>query len=791
MNRDNPEETRKGVLATEVASTPSPFAGVATDQVLGQLEFTAALDIVAGHAVSPLGASSVRSRKPSCAAAEIRCELNVVVELLRLLDAGDPFRPEVVPDVNHVVDALRVSGNVLEPEELNAVRSAIEGMASVKRGLERIADDAPGVAALTEETPPIDIAKRIGRALEPDGAVKDDASPELAKARRRVRETRSRLVALLQNQLKQYGRDAGGGDVTLKGGRYVIPVRRDDRERVRGIVHGESSSGATLFVEPPEAVELGNELNAWEAEEARAVLAVLRGLTELVRPHNESLESGLTMCRRVDDAYARARYAEDVDGHAPTMSEAPCELSIAQGVHPLLLAESEDPVPFDMVLGPDQHTLLVSGPNAGGKTVMLKAVGLLSALAQSGVIPPVGKGTALPVFRQLFVDIGDHQSIAASLSTFSAHVAALKHILLNADARSLVLLDEIGGGTDPMEGAALAGATLLSLNDRRSATVATTHLSELKDLAARTSGVVNGSLQFDTEALTPTYRFIRDQPGRSYGIAIARRLGLPRDVLETAEELQPERARTLDAVLAEAERKEDQVSRRVEEVELETARVEKLQRENEALAATLEQRQKAIDEREREVERQGREQAREFLLQARRRVEDALGIARAAVTEATAKEARRLVEEGVREEGDALKKLEKAGWRVAGSGERGTVNGERQRGKGETGRGKGPQVDDNVVSTALPPYRPTAVPTASTELDLRGLTGDEAEDALLLAMDAAIADDLPWLRVIHGKGTGVLRSRVAEVLKRDGRVASFKLAPPEQGGTGVTTVEFK
>ena len=276
---------------------------------------------------------------------------------------------------------------------------------------------------------------------------------------------------------------------------------------------------------------------------------------------------------------------------------------------------------------------------------------------------------------EVFVDIGDHQSIAASLSTFSAHVAALKHILLNADEKSLVLLDEIGGGTDPMEGAALAGATLLSLNDRRSTTVATTHLSELKDLAARTSGVANGSLQFDTEALTPTYRFIKDQPGRSYGIAIARRLGLPQGVLDTAEQLQPERARTLDAVLAEVERKEDDVSRRAAEAELETARVEKLQRDNAALAQTLEERRRAIDERERDVERQGRDQARKFLLQARRRVEDALGIARAAVTEATAKEARRLVEQGVKEEGEALKKLEKAGWRVAGS--QGTGNGDQ------------------------------------------------------------------------------------------------------------------
>ncbi len=809
MTDRGPAEERPGVLATEVVSTPSAFSGSATAAVLAELEFTAALETVARLAVSDLGSASVRRRVPLRDLEWIEAELATAAELQRLLDSGDSFRPQAVQDVASVVEKLAIEGTVLEPAELNAVGSAIEGMHAVRGSLLRIAPDAPCVAALAEDVAPAELAAAIARSLDPDGRVKDEASPELARARRRVRETRSRLVAFLERQLRQYGSESSGAEVTVKGGRYVIPVRRDYRNRVRGIVHEESSSGATLFVEPPEAVELGNELNSWMAQESRAELAVLRELTGRLRPHCRELASGLLMCQRVDDAYARARYAVEMDATIPTMVEPPAELIVFRGVHPLLRAESSQPVPFDLQLGCNERTMLVSGPNAGGKTVLLKAMGLLSAFAQSGIIPPVGPGTVLPVFHQFFVDIGDHQSIAASLSTFSAHVAEIKRVLVAADSRCLVLLDEIGGGTDPVEGAALAGATLLSLNDRGSTTIATTHLSDLKDLAARTPGIVNGSLQFDMETLAPTYRFIRDQPGRSFGLAIARRLELPLEVLERAEALLPEQARSLDAILADLERKEAELSRQAEQLAAEAARLERLLRDNAAVSESLEGREQRLREQELQLEREGREQARQFLLQARRRVEEALGLARTAVTETEAKQARRLVEAGVTEEGEALKQLEqlvKQGWRVrarGGQGERGergeqAVESTGIRADHQT-RGKvhnlPPSTSGSVSASPLPDrsrmtlHQPE-VPAAASEIDIRGMTGDEAEAALTLALDDAVADDLPWLRIIHGKGTGVLRARVGEVLQRDGRVRRFALAPAEQGGSGVTLVEF-
>src|SRR3989441_11526705 len=332
----------------------------------------------------------------------------------------------------------------------------------------------------------------------------------------------------------------------------------------------------------------------------------------------------------------RARYAVEVNGF---VAEVGGQLKIKSGRHPLLSFAA----PFDLELAPDEFTILVSGPNTGGKTVLIKAVGLLSPLAQSGIIPPIGPHSSLPVFTEVFADIGDRQSIAASLSTFSAHVAALRAILDGAGAGSLVLLDEIGSGTDPAEGGALAAATLKALTRRKAITLATTHLGALQQLAAETVGIVNASLQFDAETLTPTYRLLKGVPGRSYGLAIARRLGVSPDVLAEAERAVPDAERTLDRLLASVEARGRDIDARSAALDTRAAQLE-LERQNlanlEALEAELHAREKALD-------KDARDRARAYLLEARKTVEAALAQARAAVTEATAKEARRIVEEAI------------------------------------------------------------------------------------------------------------------------------------------------
>src|SRR5216117_1637313 len=425
------------------------------------------------------------------------------------------------------------------------------------------------------------------------------------------------------------------------------------------------------------------------------------------------------MCLAFDDLCARARYAVEVNGFAPTIGTGPLE--IRAGRHPLLLGASESAVvPFDLVLAPDEFTVLVSGPNTGGKTVLIKAVGLLALMAQSGIIPPIGPRSTLPVFTGVFADIGDRQSIAASLSTFSAHVAALRDILETdgAGEGSLVLLDEIGSGTDPAEGGALATAVLQTLTRRRAVTLATTHLGALKQLAAETVGIVNASLQVDADTLRPTYRLLKGVPGRSYGLAIARRLGIAPDVLEIAERVVPRAERALDALLATVEARARELDAKEQEL---AAREEGARRDTEQLdsrGAELAARERDVKDRAQSLEREAREQARAYLLEARKKVEAALGRARAAVDEATAKEARRLVERAIEETDEG------AGSREQGAGWMSLEELKRAR----------------KPSTNLhrpPPSSTVPAPEveAATEISLIGLRVAEAEPLLVKAVD--------------------------------------------------------
>jgi DNA mismatch repair protein MutS2 len=638
-----------------------------------------------------------------------------------------------------------------------------------------------------------------------------------------VQHARQRLLRRLEALLRVLDATVAPADasVTVRGGRYVIPVRRDSRSRPAGIVHDESGSAGTLFVEPTEAIELGNALREAEVEEERETLRVLRELTGMLRPELAVLRGAVEMCVALDDLVARARYAVASEGEVPEVVAAPAAQRIVNGRHPLLLAGQEPVVPFDRERGQTERTLLISGPNTGGKTVLLKAVGLASALAQSGVVPPVGAGTRLLAFGGYFADIGDRQSISASLSTFSAHVAMLRRVLVEADDGALVLLDEVGSGTDPAEGAALAAAILASLTARGTLTLATTHLGALKDLASHTPGVVNASLQFDAATLRPTYRFVKGVPGRSYGLAIARRLGIGADILSDAEARVPDAERNLDTLLAAVEEQSRELRETQGRLDQRESQLESLEtrlaRQQESQSA----REDALKRLEKDADRAGRKQAKQYLMDARRLVEEALGTARAAGDEAAAREARRMVEEGIREQAGLLDEAEEQGTAPLPGGTAVEPGMRVRLPSGGTGevmevRGDGTAVVAVGVMkivleagqlTPLPPLEragrrkprgdapvssplPGSADAASLEVDLRGLTGDEAEQATIAAVDAAVLAEQPFLRIIHGMGTGVVRDRVRRVVSGDRRVARFGFAPRNQGGTGVTIVEF-
>ncbi|MGA0920749.1 MAG: endonuclease MutS2, partial [Gemmatimonadaceae bacterium] len=514
-----------------------------------------------------------------------------------------------------------------------------------------------------------------------------------------------------------------------------------------------------------------------------------------------------------DALYGRARYAVATGCADATLVAARDGFHVREGRHPLLLAQGIAVVPFELAMGPEERTLLVSGPNTGGKTVLLKALALCALMMQCGIPAPVGPESVLPAFDDVFADIGDEQSLAASLSTFSAHLKHLTQIVHSASPDALVLIDELGSGTDPLEGAALGGAILEALTTRGVTTIATTHLGALKELAGEVPGVVNASLQFDAERLAPTYRLIKGIPGRSYGLAIARRLQMPEAVLARAEARVPTMERDLAALLTDLESRSARLAAQEEEVRVQSL---DLQRR----AARIAERERAVQGREREVERESRREARRHLLDARKAVEQTIASLRAAgaaAIDGVAVEARRTLEGRAAAEQSALEALD-AEERVAqqaAARERAAAEGEEVAdargvtlaigdavavetlgGKARYGGSNGVALRRRRSATHLRSERVEIAALdlpeveAKPEVDVRGVRVHEVDDLVLQAVDGAIRADLAQGRSIHGKGTGALRERGAQVLKGDRRVKQFRLGAWNEGGAGVTIAEF-
>jgi DNA mismatch repair protein MutS2 len=523
-----------------------------------------------------------------------------------------------------------------------------------------------------------------------------------------------------------------------------------------------------------------------------------------------SLEALITL----DSLVARARYAIEFHCAPADLTDSTEGFTVVQGRHPLLVAQGIDVVPFDLEMLPSERTLLISGPNTGGKTVLLKALGLFSALVQSGIPAPVASGSRIAIFDNIYADVGDEQSILASLSTFSAHLKNLVEVLSSATDHSLVLIDELGSGTDPIEGAALGGAILEALTARGTLSVATTHLGALKELATQVDGVVNASLQFDPVALAPTYRLTKGVPGRSYGISIARRLNLPGDVLKRAEERIPSDERRVTALLGELEAREKALAAS----ERATGEIAEDAKER---ARRVAERETNVAQREREAEKASRQEARQYLLEARAEVERTIRELKAAseLGEEAAREARKRVEGLAFEQG---RELERIG-RTAESEPAPQIDAEVNVGDfvivdtlgGKVGRvvemrdGEA-VVAVGVIKLALPKssLRVTTGERANpeiavairgdlpdvqvpSEIDLRGMRVGEVEGIVMHAVDAAVRADLKVLRIIHGKGTGALRERVTDMLRKESRVGNFRLGAWNEGGAGVTIVELK
>ncbi len=809
---------------------------------LGILELQRLLAHVASRAASIPGANAVNALHPITDKQIVEREHARVHAMRAIIQSDNGWNAEPLPDIGVSLSRLGIEGLSWDATELLQAAALLRASRRSRSALTQPGKIAIAAAFLRDITDAlVDLSRiedAITDAIADDATVRDSASPTLRSVRRQLKAAEGELVRLLEREMRKLEPHHQVSDlsVTMRNGRWVIPVRKEARGYVGGIVHDSSGTGATLFVEPPAAVEFGNRIRELELEEQREVDRVLKELTEMLRPMHAVLLHAFNALVALDCLYARAQYAIESGCSELSFNDANNGLRIVDGRHPLLLARGVKVVPFDLTLTEGERTLLVSGPNTGGKTVLLKAIGLLAATAQCGIPVPVGVTSSLPIFDDIFADVGDEQSIEASLSTFSAHVRNLGEILRHATPNSLVLVDELGSGTDPAEGAALGGAILETLTKRNTLTVATTHLGQLKLLATEVSGVINASLQFDAVQLAPTYRLQKGVPGRSYGLSIARRLQLPDDVMQLAESRLPKGEQDLAVLLAEVESRGEELAQREHVLSVENQKYR-------SRIASVADREQKLRERERLAEKSARQEARKYLLDARGALETAISQVRAAASEAEsatdveliAKNARRSLEDAALQQQSAILANENAAERARTKQQRAArttslalgVSGATKStaplkegdsvkvatlggrvGRIVTIKGKEARVIVGsltlTVTTATlertdAPAKPAIkisllgdVPEIEPvrEIDIRGLRVEEVDDRVVQAIDAAIRADLPELRIIHGKGTGVLRMRVAEMLSKDTRVTAHRLGAWNEGGAGVTVAEL-
>jgi DNA mismatch repair protein MutS2 len=790
------------------------------NHALSVLEFHRVLDVAAGRATSDEGAERVRALRPTTDLVWIEREQARVFAVRSLIASEARWVPAAIPAARQALQRLRVENASLAAGDfvllralLRSSRMTLDSTADPRLPLGARAVLQPVTAGLLRD-PAAEAA--IDRVISDDGEIRDSASPKLRGIRRELRHAESDLVALLERLMSRLDATQQVPDmsVTVRNGRYVIPVRREGRGSVGGIVHDASATGSTLFIEPPAAVEAGNRMRELAAEEIAEIERILFELAETLRPAHGRLADAFDALAELDSLYARGRMALEFGATPVALRDPGDSFDIVAGRHPLLMAQGAHVVPFDLSLGEDERTFLISGPNTGGKTVLIKAIALLSLCVQAGIPATVGAGSGIPIYDEIFADIGDEQSIAASLSTFSAHVRNLREILAGATDRALVIIDELGSGTDPVEGAALGGAVLESLTARRARTVATTHLGALKHLAVEDSGVVNGSLQFDAIELAPTYRLIKGIPGQSYGLSIARRLGVPAEVLERAESRLPVGERDVNVLLAALEAREAALAEREREAE-------DIARDARERAHRVAEREHNAGVRERESERRAREESRRYLLSARREIENTIkSLKKSENVDDTARDARRHVEDLAKEQTAQLDRL------AARDRARAPDSSTRQSSTppavgdhvavaslgGRVGlliemRDENAVVAVGTLKLTLPvseltraerPQPALAVSIrgdvpevhVANEIDLRGMRVGEVEDIVMHAVDNAVRADMKAIRIIHGKGTGALRERISEMLQKEPRVTNFRLGAWNEGGAGVTVVEL-
>ena len=800
---------------------------------LRALEWNWIVELVRGFALTPLGAAQLAGLQPQSDPHRVGQLLAATSEGVKYLDANPPFSLHAPEDLESIVAVLAVEGRALEPLRLLAFAEFLDSVGLTCASIRRVnlsGGQFPTLKAIAEHCGTFkNEISEVRRQIDPSGEVNDSASPELARVRTQLRKQRARLRSTLESYLrgKETSRYLQDHVVTDREGRYVLVVKAEHRASIPGIIHGSSGSGASLYLEPLSTVEINNEIVALEQQEREEVHRILRLLTDGFRARPAELRQALDAATELDVIQAKVRFSHLVSGVAPGLS-ADGRLELRGARHPLLIpaviarldtgreVSGRQPVAVDVLVIPPTTVLLVTGPNTGGKTVALKTAGLLALMAQAGLFVPAADAR-LPVFRSIFADIGDEQSIAANLSTFSGHITNIAAMDRTLALPALVLLDELGAGTDPVEGGALGVAIIDHFRTRGATVISTTHYEALKIYGATTPGVTTAAFGFDPDSFEPTYQLQYGSPGHSLALEMAGRLGLSGSIIDSARNNLSER----EARLAEHLAKVDADLRALEH----ERRLVKRERESLGEAdARARSREEALHQREDTFKQKLNEKLDERLREARveidavvadlRKHANALQAPSTGDTGRLRGDARAAIEglvDKFRKNETAAQPAPPANTRMAVVGDRVTISSlglegivvlVHDRDAEVDVRGKRFRAHTGELRVLDVPGRPEPAAVrvnvqlqprerASSELLLVGHTVDQAIDRIEKFLDESLLTGQRTIRLIHGFGTGQLRKAIFEFLHHHPLVASVKMAPPAEGGGGVTIAELK
>jgi DNA mismatch repair protein MutS2 len=789
-------------------------------KTLNVLEYPKILDRLAGFCDFSASMELARSLEPTSSfelATARLAETSEACKLLSIQGMGVGAAHDIRPQAD-----LAARGGVLDPQALLDVKSTLISCRELKKAFEKRTEEYPRLTQTALGLPDSHgLVDSISRILSDRGEILDSASPKLADIRRELKVAQDRLMSRLQKYVTDSKTVSMLQEpiVTQRDGRYVIPLRSEFKGKIKAIIHDSSSSGATLFIEPLPVVEANNQLRELQLAERDEERRILAEVSRQIGEHATELKYGVENLAALDLAFAKAKYAEELRASEPMLYELNVKrpasnvqrLQLLHARHPLL--DPATVVPIDVDPAPGTQAIVITGPNTGGKTVSLKTVGLLALMAQSGLHIPAQSGSELPCFHSVWADIGDEQSIEQSLSTFSGHITNIIRILKKIDNRSLVIFDELGAGTDPQEGAAIARAILSHLLESGAMTLVATHYPELKTFAHSTEHVVNASLEFDIKTLRPTYKLTLGLPGRSNALLIAQKLGLPQPIIDSARaEINPLDLRA-DKLLDDIRKERNRTSREREKLEKARAKLEAETRE-------LEKRLEKIEDERRETLAKARAEGELEVAVLRRNIDSLKTQLKKASQPLQAikaiEEKMEKMEEKVEQPVERkMLNVERLTFNEMKLGEKvivGSLNAEgvvtalgesdaevqigtvRMRARlSDLMRKSGGEAESKVKGQMFNVERSTLnVKTfPGMEVDLRGLMAEDALDKMERYLEQAFLAGLPWVRIIHGKGTGRLRQAVREALRGHEYVKSFEEGGDKEGGEGVTVAKMK